>query len=221
VGAEHNASSASRRPLTCDARRLPGDSAGRRLRCLWHRAGTSHLHTPIWLGKHAPATDLWEIVVAVDPAAPPSLVPICLLIHSTEVGERSGTGKTSAPTLTCGNGSCTIRWNGLIYLSRWRHGFEPRWGCHTPARGLGLLHAPAGVGELSAVLSAVLSAGVGGQLRMGGIDVIQKRGNRWRVVVQARRDPLTGTRRQLSGSALSEREDIRPRVVGSFLEHLQ
>jgi hypothetical protein len=31
--------------------------------------------------------------------------------------------------------------------------------------------------------------------------VIQKRGNRWRVVVQAGRGPLSGKRRQLSGSA--------------------
>ncbi|MGH9251580.1 MAG: hypothetical protein ACRD0W_18970, partial [Acidimicrobiales bacterium] len=39
--------------------------------------------------------------------------------------------------------------------------------------------------------------------------MIQKRGNRWRVVVQAGRDPLTGARRQLSGSAVSEREAVR------------
>ena len=39
--------------------------------------------------------------------------------------------------------------------------------------------------------------------------VIQKRGNRWRVVVQAGRDPLTGVRRQLSGSAATEREAVR------------
>jgi integrase len=39
--------------------------------------------------------------------------------------------------------------------------------------------------------------------------MIQKRGNRWRVVVQAGRDPLTGARRQLSGSATTEREAVR------------
>ena len=39
--------------------------------------------------------------------------------------------------------------------------------------------------------------------------MIQKRGNRWRVVVQASRDPLTGARRQLSGSAATERDAVR------------
>ena len=39
--------------------------------------------------------------------------------------------------------------------------------------------------------------------------MIQKRGSRWRVVVQAGRDPLTGVRRQLSGSATTEREAVR------------
>jgi hypothetical protein len=39
--------------------------------------------------------------------------------------------------------------------------------------------------------------------------MIQERGNRWRVVVQAGRDPLTGSRRQLSGSAVTEREAVR------------
>jgi integrase len=39
--------------------------------------------------------------------------------------------------------------------------------------------------------------------------MIQKRGKRWRVVVQAGRDPLTGVRRQLSGSAVTEREAVR------------
>jgi integrase len=39
--------------------------------------------------------------------------------------------------------------------------------------------------------------------------MIQKRGARWRVVVQAGRDPLTGVRRQLSGSADTERDAIR------------
>ena len=39
--------------------------------------------------------------------------------------------------------------------------------------------------------------------------MIQKRGARWRVVVQAGRDPLTGRRLQLSGSAKSEREAVR------------
>lgn len=39
--------------------------------------------------------------------------------------------------------------------------------------------------------------------------MIQRRGNRWRVVVQAGRDPITGTRRQLSGSAATEREAVR------------
>jgi hypothetical protein len=39
--------------------------------------------------------------------------------------------------------------------------------------------------------------------------VIAKRGNRWRVVVQAGRDPLTGRRRQLSGSAASKTEALR------------
>lgn len=38
--------------------------------------------------------------------------------------------------------------------------------------------------------------------------MIQKRGSRWRVVVQGRRDDLTGRRRQLSGSANSEREAV-------------
>ena len=36
--------------------------------------------------------------------------------------------------------------------------------------------------------------------------MIQKRGSRWRVVVQAGPDPLTGKRRQLGGSA-STRQD--------------
>jgi hypothetical protein len=31
--------------------------------------------------------------------------------------------------------------------------------------------------------------------------MIQQRGNRWRVVVQVGRDPITGARRQLSGAA--------------------
>lgn len=39
--------------------------------------------------------------------------------------------------------------------------------------------------------------------------VIAKRGKRWRVVVQAGRDPLTGARRQLSGSAASKAEALR------------
>ena len=39
--------------------------------------------------------------------------------------------------------------------------------------------------------------------------MIAKRGNRWRVVVQAGRDPLTGQRRQLSGSAASKAEASR------------
>jgi hypothetical protein len=39
--------------------------------------------------------------------------------------------------------------------------------------------------------------------------MIQKRGNRWRVVVQAGRDPLSGARRQLSGSAATERDAVR------------
>jgi site-specific recombinase XerD len=38
--------------------------------------------------------------------------------------------------------------------------------------------------------------------------VIQRRGRRWRVVVQGRPDPVTGKRRQLSGSAVSEREAV-------------
>lgn len=38
--------------------------------------------------------------------------------------------------------------------------------------------------------------------------MIQKRGDRWRVVVQAGRDPLTGRRLQLSGSARTEREAV-------------
>jgi integrase len=37
------------------------------------------------------------------------------------------------------------------------------------------------------------------------VAVIQKRGKRWRVVVHAGCDPLTGKRRQLSGSATTER----------------
>ena len=36
--------------------------------------------------------------------------------------------------------------------------------------------------------------------------MISKRGNRWRVVVQAPTDPLTGVRRQLSGSAATKRD---------------
>ncbi len=39
--------------------------------------------------------------------------------------------------------------------------------------------------------------------------MISKRGSRWRVVVQAGRDPLTRRRLQLSGSAASEREAVR------------
>jgi integrase len=39
--------------------------------------------------------------------------------------------------------------------------------------------------------------------------MIQQRGNRWRVVVQAGRDPITGARRQLSGSAETEREAVK------------
>lgn len=39
--------------------------------------------------------------------------------------------------------------------------------------------------------------------------MIQKRGNRWRVVVQGPRDELTRQRRQLSGSAATEREAVR------------
>jgi integrase len=39
--------------------------------------------------------------------------------------------------------------------------------------------------------------------------MIQQRGNRWRVVVQAGRDPITGARRQLSGSASTEREAVK------------
>lgn len=38
--------------------------------------------------------------------------------------------------------------------------------------------------------------------------MIQKRGNTWRVVVQGRRDELTGKRSQLSGSASTEREAV-------------
>lgn len=38
--------------------------------------------------------------------------------------------------------------------------------------------------------------------------MIQKRGDRWRVVVQADRDPLTGRRLQLSGLAHTEREAV-------------
>jgi integrase len=39
--------------------------------------------------------------------------------------------------------------------------------------------------------------------------MIQQRGSRWRVVVQAGRDPITGARRQLSGSAPTEREAVK------------
>jgi hypothetical protein len=39
--------------------------------------------------------------------------------------------------------------------------------------------------------------------------MIQRRGSRWRVVVQAGRDPITGARRQPSGSAATEREAVR------------
>jgi hypothetical protein len=38
--------------------------------------------------------------------------------------------------------------------------------------------------------------------------LIHERGKRWRVVVQAGRDPLTGKRYQLSGSAATEREAL-------------
>ncbi len=39
--------------------------------------------------------------------------------------------------------------------------------------------------------------------------MIQKRGGKWRVVVQLPRDPVTGARRQLSGSTKTEREAVR------------
>lgn len=39
--------------------------------------------------------------------------------------------------------------------------------------------------------------------------MIQKRGSRWRVVVQGGRDPISGRRHQLSGSAATEREAVR------------
>ncbi|MHB1536649.1 MAG: tyrosine-type recombinase/integrase [Acidimicrobiales bacterium] len=39
--------------------------------------------------------------------------------------------------------------------------------------------------------------------------MIKQRGGRWRVVVQAGRDPITGKRQQLSGSAASERDAVR------------
>jgi hypothetical protein len=39
--------------------------------------------------------------------------------------------------------------------------------------------------------------------------VIQKRGGRWRVVVQVGRNPISGKRSQLSGSAPSEREAVK------------
>jgi integrase len=39
--------------------------------------------------------------------------------------------------------------------------------------------------------------------------MIQKRGSRWRVVVQSGRDPISGRRQQLSGSAPSEREAVK------------
>lgn len=38
--------------------------------------------------------------------------------------------------------------------------------------------------------------------------MIQQRGTRWRVVVQAGRDPITGKRHQLSGTAATEREAV-------------
>jgi integrase len=38
--------------------------------------------------------------------------------------------------------------------------------------------------------------------------LIVERGKRWRVVVQAGRDPITGKRHQLSGSAATEREAL-------------
>jgi integrase len=41
------------------------------------------------------------------------------------------------------------------------------------------------------------------------MSVIQKRGKRWRVVVQAGRDPLTGKRLQLSAAVETEREAVR------------
>ena len=40
-------------------------------------------------------------------------------------------------------------------------------------------------------------------------DVIRKRGSRWRVVVQGGRDPFTGRRRQLSGSAASRADAVQ------------
>jgi hypothetical protein len=40
------------------------------------------------------------------------------------------------------------------------------------------------------------------------LNVIQKRGKRWWVVVQAGRDPLSGKRLQLSGSAATERQAV-------------
>ena len=56
-------------------------------------------------------------------------------------------------------------------------------------------------------LSASLSAGCCHTL--GRCRLIQRRGSRWRVVVQAGRDPVTGRRRQLSGSAKTERDAVR------------
>lgn len=41
------------------------------------------------------------------------------------------------------------------------------------------------------------------------VAVIKQRGGRWRVVVQAGRDPVTRRRKQLSGSAATEREAVR------------
>lgn len=55
--------------------------------------------------------------------------------------------------------------------------------------------------------------------------MIQKRGNRWRVVVQAPRDELTKRRAQLSGSAATEREAValerrlRLQVTSGVPEH--
>jgi integrase len=57
-------------------------------------------------------------------------------------------------------------------------------------------------------VTAVVSNSVSSLWSGGGV-VIQRRGSRWRVVVQAGRDPVTGRRRQLSGSAKTEREAVR------------
>ena len=91
-------------------------------------------------------------------------------------------------------------------LSRWRHGFESRWGCFTK---LQLKRAVVSFSGLPPRISQASCQQFCQQPTWGDNKVIQKRGTRWRVVVQATRDPLTGRRRQVSGSAATRQEATR------------